>query len=67
MDNFKAVYIILSALEKCMDLPQANIEIPEWPTQNGASFNKKEFYQNRSKKHDGWWRNAKEIRNWKTE
>lgn len=29
MDNFKAVYIILSALEKCMDLPQANIEIPE--------------------------------------
>ena len=27
MDNFKAVYIILSALEKCMDLPQANTEM----------------------------------------
>ena len=27
MDNFKAVYMILSALEKCMDLPQANIEM----------------------------------------
>lgn len=27
MDNFKAVYMILSALEKSMDLPQANVEM----------------------------------------
>lgn len=27
MDNFKAVYTILTALEKCMDLPHANIEM----------------------------------------
>ena len=27
MDNFKAVYTILSALEKSMDLPQANVEM----------------------------------------
>ena len=27
MDNFKAVYKILSALESCMDLPKANVEM----------------------------------------
>ena len=27
MDNFKAVYTILSSLEKSMDLPEANVEM----------------------------------------
>ena len=30
MDNFKAVYKILSALEACMDLENANVEMFEY-------------------------------------